>query len=116
MSPTHIISDLSNETSPTSSHPSGAGSGAIRVAGPPSSTCPFSPISSIQPLDSASVAGKAKVNVDHADFVSAVSQSPSRTAPEADFLSVIARLNASAVLGDLGDDIGEAEHWAGVWR
>jgi len=42
-----------------SSHPSGSGTIAIRVAGPPSSTCPLSPISSICPSDSASFAGQA---------------------------------------------------------
>ena len=55
MSPTHIIFDFSNETSPTSSHPSAEASAAIRVAGPPSSTGLFSPISSIHPSDSVSL-------------------------------------------------------------
>jgi hypothetical protein len=59
MSPTHIIFDFSNETSPTSSHPSTSASAAIRVAGPPSSVAPFSPLSSIHPSDSASLAGQA---------------------------------------------------------
>lgn len=59
ISPTHIIFDFSNETSPTSSHPSTSASAAIRVAGPPSSAAPFSPISSIHPSESASVAEQA---------------------------------------------------------
>lgn len=66
--------------------------------------------------------------MDNADFVSAVSQTPSRTASEADFLSAIGdedfdvmsrstRSNASSVLGDefdLSDDVSEAGSWASV--
>jgi hypothetical protein len=66
-------------------------------------------------------------DVDHADFVSAVSQTPSRTASEADFLSAIGdedfdvmsqstRSNRSSVLGEESDldDVSEAESWASV--
>lgn len=66
--------------------------------------------------------------MDHADFVSATSQTPSRTVSEADFLSAMGdedfdvmsrstRSTASSVLGeefDLGDDVSEAGSWASV--
>jgi len=66
-------------------------------------------------------------DVDPADFLSAVSQTPSRTASEADFISAIGdedfdamsrstRSATSSTLGDefdLGDDVSEVS-WASV--
>ena len=62
-------------------------------------------------------------DVDHADFLSAVSQTPSRTISEADFLSAIGdedfdvmSQSTPSPVGDEFDlgDVSEAESWASV--